>query len=87
MVFYWVCGEKEMVYILDNKIKIVVLICVLGGFVVILKIGVIVEVVEVKSIKELNDLGEKVKGKIVFYNRLMDFENIEIFIFYGGAGD
>jgi hypothetical protein len=84
---HWVRGEKETAYILDNKTKTVVPICALGGSVATPKTGVTAEVVEVKSIKELNDLGEKVKGKIVFYNRPMDPENIETFISYGGAGD
>jgi hypothetical protein len=38
-------------------------------------------VIEVHSIKELAELGvDKIKGKIVFFNRPMDNEEIESFM-------
>ncbi|WP_202702976.1 M20/M25/M40 family metallo-hydrolase [Flavobacterium sp. UGB4466] len=87
MVPHWVRGEKETAYILDNKTKTVVPICALGGSVATPKIGLTAEVIEVKGIKELAELGDKVKGKIVFYNRPMDPENIETFKSYGACVD
>ncbi|RUT71496.1 peptidase M28 family protein [Flavobacterium cupreum] len=88
MVPHWVRGEKETAYILDNKTKTVVPICALGGSVATAKTGLTAEVIEVQGIKELGELGaDKVKGKIVFFNRPMDPENIETFKSYGACVD
>ncbi|MWB92873.1 M20/M25/M40 family metallo-hydrolase [Flavobacterium sp. GA093] len=87
MVPHWVRGEKETAYILDNKTKTVVPICALGSSVATPKTGLTAEVIEVQGIKELAALGDKVKGKIVFYNRPMNPENIETFTSYGACVD
>lgn len=87
MVPHWVRGEKETAYILNNRTKTVVPICALGGSVATAKTGLTAEVIEVKGIKELNELGDKVKGKIVFFNRPMNPENIETFVSYGACVD
>ncbi|MBP4138641.1 M20/M25/M40 family metallo-hydrolase [Flavobacterium geliluteum] len=87
MVPHWVRGEKETAYILDNKTKTVVPICALGSSVATPKTGITAEVIEVKGIADLAVLGDKVKGKIVFYNRPMDPENIETFKSYGACVD
>jgi hypothetical protein len=88
MVPHWVRGERETAYIQDNKTKTMVPICALGGSVATPKNGLTAEVIEVQSIKELSELGvEKIKGKIVFFNRPMDPENIETFHSYGGCVD
>ena len=88
MVPKWVRGEKETAYILDKATKITVPICALGGSIATDKNGLTAEVIEVHSIKELAELGtEKIKGKIVFYNRPMDNQEIESFNAYSGAGD
>lgn len=88
MVPHWVRGEKETAYIQDNKTKIKVPICALGGSIATPKNGVIAEVVEVHNFDELKALGEdKIKGKIVFYNRPMNNGAIDAFDAYSGAGD
>lgn len=88
MVPKWVRGEKETAYILDNKTKTNVPICALGGSIATAKSGLTAEIVEVFSIKELEALSpEKVKGKIVFYNRPMEQENINTFKSYGRCVD
>lgn len=88
MVPKWVRGEKESAYILDNKTKVTVPICALGGSVATGKNGITAEVIEVKGIEELKALGaEKIKGKIVFYNRPMEPFNIETFTSYGHCVD
>lgn len=88
MVPKWVRGEKESAYILDNKAKVTVPICALGGSVATSKNGLTAEVIEVHSIKELETLGmEKIKGKIVFYNRPFEAENIDAFKSYGNCVD
>ena len=67
MVPKWVRGEKETAYILDNKTKVSVPICALGGSIATDKKGLTAEVIEVHSLKEVEELGDKVKGKIVFF--------------------
>jgi hypothetical protein len=88
MVPKWVRGEKEVAYILDNKTKTTIPVCALGGSIATPKNGISAEVIEVHSIKELADFGlDKIKGKIVFFNRPMQPENIETFTSYGGCVD
>ena len=87
MVPKWVRGEKEIAYIQDKKTKINVPVCALGGSIATAKNGLTAEVIEVQSIKELEALGNKIKGKIVFFNRPMEQENIETFTSYGGCVD
>jgi hypothetical protein len=87
MVPKWVRGEKETAYIQDKKTKINVPVCALGGSIATAKNGLTAEVIEVQSIKELEALGNKIKGKIVFFNRPMEQENIETFTSYGGCVD
>jgi hypothetical protein len=88
MVPKWVRGEKETAYIQVNNNKVSVPICALGGSVATSKGGLLAEVIEVHSIKELTELGtEKIKGKIVFFNRPMDNTKIETMEAYGGAVD
>jgi len=88
MVPKWVRGEKEVAYILDNKSKISIPVCALGGSAATPKNGLTAAVIEVHSIKEIAELGEdKIKGKIVFFNRPMQPDNIETFTSYGGCVD
>ena len=88
MVPKWVRGEKEIAYFMDNKTKVTIPICALGGSIATSKSGLTAEVVEVKSLKELETLGEeKLKGKIIFYNRSFEPENIDAFKSYGKCVD
>lgn len=88
MVPKWVRGEKETAYILDNKKKITVPICALGSSIATPKEGITAEVIEVHSLKELETLGaDKIKGKIVFFNRPMEAGKMEVFHAYYEAGD
>ncbi|WP_421826656.1 M28 family peptidase [Larkinella sp.] len=86
MVPHWVRGAKEVAYIRNGKQKITVPVAALGGSVATAPKGVEAQVIEVKSFQELRDLGpEKVKGKIVFYNRPMDPTKLNTFEAYAGA--
>jgi hypothetical protein len=88
MVPHWVRGEKETAYIQDNKTKIKVPICALGGSIATPKNGITAGVVEVHSFEEMKTLGaDKIKGKIVFYNRPMQNSFIDSFDAYSGAVD
>ena len=88
MVPKWVRGEKEIGYLQLGKQKISFPICALGGSVATPKAGLNANVIEVKSLEELADLGEaKVKGKIIFFNRPMNPEFVETFKAYSGCVD
>ncbi len=88
MVPKWVRGAKEVAFFLDNKKKINIPVCALGGSIATPKSGITAEVIEVQSLKELETLGsEKLKGKIVFFNRPMDNAQIGAFNAYSGAVD
>jgi carboxypeptidase Q len=88
MVPHWVRGPKEAAVLHDPKGATVALnVCALGNSVGTGKKGIKAEVVEVRSFKELDALGEAgIKGKIVFYNFPMNPTNIETFRSYGEAG-
>jgi carboxypeptidase Q len=83
---HWVRGAKEEAYFKVGKQKTKVPIAALGGSVATPPKGIEAEVIEVKSFQELRALGkEKVKGKIVFFNRPMDPTKLNTFEAYGGA--
>ncbi len=87
MVPKWVRGKKESAYILDGKTKITVPICALGGSVATPKEGLTASVVEVDNFDEIAKLGNKLKGKIVFFNHPMKQENVDAFKSYSEAGN
>ncbi|WP_394990646.1 M20/M25/M40 family metallo-hydrolase [Emticicia sp.] len=88
MVPHWVRGKKEEAYIESGKQKIKVPIVALGGSVATPIAGIKAEIIEVKSFEELKTLGtEKVKGKIVLFNRPMDATKTNTFAAYAGANN
>ncbi len=88
MVPKWVRGEKEIAYLQIGKKKTSFSICALGMSVATPKKGLLANVIEVKSLEELKALGsERVKGKIIFFNRPMNPEFNETFHAYGSCVD
>jgi hypothetical protein len=88
MVPKWVRGEKEVAYVQMGNKKTFFPICALGMSVATPNNGVSAPILEVKSLDELKLLGEeKIKGKIIFFNRPMNPEFIETFHAYGGCVD
>ncbi len=88
MVPKWVRGEKEVAYLQVGKQKIYFPICALGMSVATSKSGLIANIIEVKSLDELKAMGaEKVRGKLVFFNRAMNPEFVETFRAYSGCVD
>lgn len=85
----WVRGIPEFAYIesasgFTNNVPI----CALGGSVATPLGGIKAKVIEVRGIEELKELGrEKIKGKIVFFNRPMDPTHIDTFRAYMGSVD
>lgn len=85
MVPNWKRGEAEVCRIVGERNDLAVL--AIGGSVATPVGGITSEVIEVQSLDEVDELGEKVKGKIVFYNRAFDQRNISTGAGYGGAVD
>ena len=85
MVPHWVRGEKEKASFTVNNSTFNVPICALGGSIATPENGVTGEVIEVQSLDEAEALGEKLRGKIVFFNRPFDDTHIKTFRAYGGC--
>jgi hypothetical protein len=86
MVPHWVRGAKEKAQIINGNKKTDVPVAALGGSIATPKGGIKANVIEVKSFQELRELGaDKVKGKIVFFNRPMDPTKLNTFEAYAGA--
>ncbi len=83
---HWVRGLVEEASIITSDGRnIPINICALGGSIGTADGGITAEVVQVKSFDELKSLGEKAKGKIIFFNRPMDRSKINPGEAYGGA--
>ena len=82
---HWVRGDDEEAHIETQYGNFNIDIRALGGSISTPKEGLLAEVIEVKSLNEVEELGEKVKGKIVFYNGAMPAEKIETFRAYGAS--
>lgn len=89
MVPVWVRGDKEVVKIVKSSKGTIKLNALALGFSPGTDSkGVTAEVIEVKSLAEVEKLGkDKIKGKIVFFNRPMDNTEVRTFDAYGGAVD
>ncbi len=83
----WVRGEKEQVRIVNSRKMgaIDLNALALGNSVGSGPLGITAEVVEVKSLEEADSLGERLRGKIVFYNGPMDPTELNTFNAYGKA--
>lgn len=87
MVPRWVRGNVEEASVLASRTRkaIPLKVTALGGSIGTTPKGITAEVVEVTSFEELRALGEKAKGKIVFFNRPMDRSLLNTFEAYGRA--
>ncbi|MCR9285958.1 M20/M25/M40 family metallo-hydrolase [Saprospiraceae bacterium] len=86
---HWVRGAKEIIRISNSVMGSVELQALaLGNSVGTDPHGISAQVVEVKSLDEVEELGrENIEGKIVFYNRPLDPTQLNTFAAYGGAVD
>ncbi|RPG67830.1 MAG: peptidase M28 family protein [Flavobacteriaceae bacterium TMED42] len=87
MVPKWVRGTFEYANIESSPGNTInVNICALGGSIATPSVGIRANVIEVKQIDELAKLGkDKIKGKIVFFNRPMQADLVNTFEAYAGA--
>jgi len=84
---HWIRGDIETVRVVHSELGSMDLkAATLGNSIGTAK-GIKAEVVEVQSLDEVEELGSKVKGKIVFYNRPMNPKQLRTFNAYGGAVD
>ncbi|MBI5434788.1 MAG: M20/M25/M40 family metallo-hydrolase [Planctomycetes bacterium] len=83
MVPHWVRGEKNSLQRVGDAKPIPMLS--LGGSVGTPQGPIEAEVVEIKSRDELAQLGERAKGKLLFFNQPMDPRQTSTFHAYGGA--
>ena len=82
----WIRGEREEGRILSPLFgSIPVPVRALGGSIATPRGGIAAQVLEVKSIEELQQAGDKAKGKIVFFNEAMDPAYLDTFQAYGAA--
>lgn len=88
MVPHWVRGDKESGYVtLQSGEKRQLTLCALGNSDGSAKEGVSGEIIEVNSIRQISELGEKnIKGKIVFLNIPMNPTYLYTFRAYGESG-
>jgi len=87
MVPHWVRGDFEEAKIIKSKkFKSRKLsITALGGSVGTDKNGITGKIIAINNFDELKSKAELVKGKIVFFNRPLDYGEVEPFTGYGGA--
>ena len=69
MVPCWVRGEERAEIVGAGAMPLRV--CALGGSIATPEHGIEAEVIEVRTFEQLQELGEKARGKIVFFNRPM----------------
>jgi carboxypeptidase Q len=85
---YWVRGNQEDVYMTNNAGELISLKSLsLGNSVATPPSGLMADVIEVKSLEEVEQLGDAISGKVVFFNRPMDPTKLRTFTAYGGAVD
>ncbi|MCB9082563.1 MAG: M20/M25/M40 family metallo-hydrolase [Lewinellaceae bacterium] len=89
MVPHWDRGEPEQVRIVNSRQvgSIDLKALSLGNSIGTGPQGLTAPVVEVKSLDDVDRLGESLAGKIVFYNRPLDPTQLNTFSAYGGAVD
>lgn len=88
MVPHWVRGAKEEAFIVKGAQRIPVHICALGNSIATPTKGLLAPIIEIQNFKELEQLGvERIKGKIVFFNRPLNPTYITTGRAYGEAGD
>ncbi|HKE00121.1 MAG TPA: peptidase M28 family protein, partial [Planctomycetota bacterium] len=82
----WVRGDLEEVEVVSEPPQRL-RATALGGSIATPAAGIEADVVEVRSDDELRALGDRARGRIVFFNRPMDSADRDTFRAYGGAVD
>ena len=87
LVPQWERGEVEELVLLDEHGEPLerLAVCALGGSVATAREGLVAEVVEVRSRAELETLGDRARGKLLFFNEPLDPTQRDTFEAYGRA--
>jgi carboxypeptidase Q len=86
VVGHWVRGSHEDGTLISKTAgRIPVKVRAIGNSIATPAGGLTAGIIEVKSIAELQTVGDKARGKIVFFNGAMDPSTIETFPAYGGV--
>lgn len=86
VVGHWVRGNVETGAIVSKtKGRIPVKVRAIGNSIATPSDGLTAGIVEVRSFEELEKIGEKARGRIVFFNGAMDPTTVDTFPAYGGA--
>jgi carboxypeptidase Q len=86
VVGHWVRGAREEGRILSRTAgTIPVNVRAIGNSVATPAAGITADVIEVHSVAELEKVGDKARGRIVFFNGAMDPTLLDTFPAYGGA--
>lgn len=84
----WKRGINESATLIYGNKKIKLQVCALGGSIGTGKKGIRAKVIEVQNFEALKVLGtDKIKGKIVFFNRPTNPLHYNTYAAYGGAAD
>ena len=88
VVGHWVRGTREEGRILSRTAgTIPVKVRAIGNSIATPEGGVTAGVLEVRSVAELEKVGDKARGRIVFFNGAMDSALLDTFPAYGGAAE
>ncbi|MBS1724341.1 MAG: M20/M25/M40 family metallo-hydrolase [Armatimonadetes bacterium] len=85
MVPHWVRGQQERASMTSQGNTTKLSVCALGMSVATPSGGVKAQVIEVGSLEEMATVGEKARGKVVFFNKRFDATLSNTFEAYGGA--
>ncbi len=86
VVGHWVRGSREEGRILSRSAgTIPVKVRAIGNSIATPEGGITARVIEVRSIAELEKVGDRARGRIVFFNGAMDPTLLDTFPAYGGA--
>lgn len=85
LVNHWVRGKKEQLTLINGNSRTELKVCALGNSIATPSTGLRGEVIEVHSIAEAEKLGDRAKGKIIFFNGPMDPTEVNTFAAYGRA--
>ena len=87
MIPKWVRGKKEKAVLKSHGKATHLSICALSPSIATPKNGLSAKVIEVQSLEEAAQLGEKARRKIIFFNRPFDKTTVNTFEAYGNAVD
>ncbi|MBP6672766.1 MAG: M20/M25/M40 family metallo-hydrolase, partial [Bacteroidetes bacterium] len=85
MIPKWVRGPVEKAEVLVSGRITELTVCAVGGTIGTPKEGISGDVIEVRSFDDVKALGQKARGKIIFYNRPFDRTMVNTGEAYGGA--